>query len=411
MMVSNSDRNVSQQIGGLPLPQRLVSEWQRALAGEQEVQALWQIVEGGEWRWRHDGLRVRRNASEWLGLGWEGWSGELAMQLGNFMIEVTVSGKAEAAGLSFGPYKDFLAPLAAPDVPRRLQLEVDVGTGCWAFRVDGQLMPRCWWDSAAGSVTDLINGKLTLKAKQVEEVVFRDLTMRLFNASCQLSVIMTCYRFLQRLRLSLRNWCCQESPSGAYELLVVNPRSPDGTHEHLAAVARSYPHVRVREIPVSAALAMNKGAMINQAAQSCRGEWVWLTDADCLFPPNSVAEALKQVAGRPQHLFYGQRRYLTATMTDALLTGRVDGLHEFDELARAQSPRAPENAPWGYTQIVHRSTFTRVRYREDLNHFAHSDGIFTQDCLRHGITPRQIEGLFCLHLDHPFSWYGTDAFL
>ena len=411
MSVGNSDRRVSEPECRSPLPNRLAIEWQRSLTGEQDAQAGWQVVEGGEWRWRPDGLSVRRNGSEWVGLSWQEWSGRPTADVGNFVIEVTVRGKANAAGLSFGPYKDFLAPLNEPEVSRRLQLEVDAGAGCWTFRADGQLMQRCWWDSAVGNVTDLINGTLTLKAREPQEVVFRDLTMHVFQASCQLSVIMTCYRFLQRLRLSLRNWCGQDLPSGAYELLVVNPGSPDGTHEHLAAVARSYPHVRVREIAVSPALAMNKGAMINRAAEASRGEWVWLTDADCLFPPNCAAEALKKVAGHSHNLFYGQRRYLAATQTDALLAGRVDGLNEFDELAETQLLRPPENAPWGYTQIVHRSVFSRVRYREDLNHFAHSDGIFTQDCLGHGISARQIEGLFCLHLDHPFSWYGTEVFL
>ena len=156
---------------------------------------------------------------------------------------------------------------------------------------------------------------------------------------------------------------------------------------------------------------MNKGAMINRAIDASRGEWVWLTDADCLFPPNCAAEALKKVAGHSHKLFYGQRRYLAATQTDALLAGRLDGLNEFRQLSESQVFRPAENAPWGYTQIVHRSVFSRVRYREDLNHFAHSDGIFAQDCLRHGITAQQVEGLYCLHLDHPFSWYGTEAFL
>jgi len=393
------------------LAQQLMRNWTDASAGDSNAQSCWRVVDGGTWSWCPDGVRIRPGNSEWLELAWQGWNGEAATEAGNFVVEVTVSGHADAAGLSFGPYRDFLSSIKRSGPPRRLQLEVDGSAGCWAFRVDGQLMPRCWWDSAVHSATDLINGELALKVKQVDEVVFQDLAMHVFQSSCRLSVVMTCYRFLQRLRLSLRNWCCQELPSGALEVLVVNPHSPDGTHEHLAIIARSYPHVRVREIPVSSALAMNKGAMINQAIQSCRGEWIWLTDADCLYASNCAADVLKQIEGQPHHLHYGQRRYLTAAQTDALLAGRLDGLHDFEELARAPLLRHAENAPWGYTQIIHRSTFFRVRYREDLNHFAHTDGAFANDCLQRGITPRQVEGLFCLHLDHPFSWYGTDAFL
>jgi hypothetical protein len=222
---------------------------------------------------------------------------------------------------------------------------------------------------------------------------------------------MTCHRFLQRLRIALRNWCHQDLPSGAYEVLIVNPQSPDGTHEHIAAVARSFPHVRVREITVGADVITNKGAMINSAFAASHGEWIWLTDADCLFAPDCAGAVLQRIQDRNDHLFYGQRRYLAAAQTDALLAGRLDGLRDFQELAAAANWRPPENAPWGYTQIIHRRTFERVRYREGLNHFAHTDGIFTDDCRQQGISPKQVDGLYCLHMDHPFSWYGTDSFL
>lgn len=395
---------------GFRLHENLADQWQSAVAGVEASRAMWKVVDG-DWSWRDNGVSVSANGPEWLALAWQGWLAETYRSLGNFLIEVTVSGSAEAAGLSFGPYKDFLANLDSGNTTRRLQLEVDTGAGCWVFRVDGKLMTRCWWDSAVSGVEDLITGTLTLKAKRVRQVQFQNLAFHTYKASCRVSVIMTCYRFLQRLRLSLRNWCHQDLPSGAYELLIVNPQSPDGTHEHLAAVSRSYPHIRVREIPVSTRNVKNKGAMINKAIAQSRGEWIWLTDADCLFPSNCLAAVLEQIDGRSGHLFYGQRRYLTSAQTDALLAGRMDGLLQFNELAHGATVRAPENAPWGYTQIVHRSAFKRVSYREEHNHFAHSDGMFVADCKRRSITPRQIDGLFCLHLDHPFSWYGTDTFL
>jgi cellulose synthase/poly-beta-1,6-N-acetylglucosamine synthase-like glycosyltransferase len=193
--------------------------------------------------------------------------------------------------------------------------------------------------------------------------------------------------------------------------LVVNPESPDGTHEYLAAVANSYPHLRIREIIVEPALAKNKGAMINHAVRASRGQWVWLADADCLFPPTCLAHTLTQLAAERPYLYYGQRRYLGASDTSALLSGRLDGLTNFELLCQQAVTRAADSAPWGYTQILERSVMERIRYRENINHFAHSDTVFVQDCQRHKIFPRQVEGLFCLHLDHPFSWYGTNQFL
>jgi hypothetical protein len=389
----------------------LVADWQRALAGDLHAQEQWRIFEGGKWTWQNDGVHVSNRELQWLWLEWQRCGSTVLQGMKNFVIEMTLSGKATAAGLSFGPYKDFLIGLEPEMGARRLQLEVDVVAGRWAFRVDGQLMQRCWWDSAIHSTEDIVNGALTLKGHCVEQVVFQDLTLHTFKASCQLSVIITCYRFLQRLRISLRNWCHQEVPSGTYEVLVVNPASPDGTHEHLNAVASSFPHVRIREVAVESNLATNKGKMINRALAMSQGKWIWLADADSLFAPTCVARVLTFIGNQRQYLFYGQRRHLTASQTNALLAGRIDGLADFEALAQVYNPRGPDNAPWGYTQIVHRSVMERVRYREDINHFAHSDMVFIESCKRLRVMPRQIEDLVCLHMEHDFAWYGTNAFL
>jgi hypothetical protein len=397
------------------LVQELRLGWDRALTGDGQERAHWQVVEGGEWSWQHDAACAKSNGSEWSAYQYSRCDPQALRSLRNFVVEVTVSGSAQAAGLSFGPYKDFLAELSPQMDRHRLQLEVDSVSDNWAFRIDGQLAERSWWDSAVRNTADLVAGTLTLKVRGANCVAFHDLAIHTLHRSCELSVIITCYRFAQRLRLSLRNWVQQSLGSGAHEILVVNPGSPDGTHELLAAVSSSYPHVRVREVPIAPALATNKGAMINRALEVSRGQWIWLTDADCLFSPTTAAETLDKIAGRNQRLFYGERRYLSVTETNALLSGRVDGLSQFDLLARSTVPStvpgAPGNGPWGYTQILDRSVFKAVRYRDDLHYFAHSDSQFAEDCERQGILQEKVGGLFCLHLDHPFSWSGTERFL
>ena len=395
----------------VPLAHELVTEWRRALNGDMQSRKSWQVEEGGQWAWRSNGVHAQGGDSEWSWLSWQKCGMAALSELKNFVVEMTVSGTAAAAGLSFGSYKDFLTSLEPTMGTRHLQLEVDTVANRWVFRVNGQLMQRCWWDSAIHSTADIVNGVLTLKGFRIEDVMFQDLSIHTFEASCQLSVIITCYRFLQRLRVSLRNWCHQEVAPGTYEVLVVNPASPDGTHEYLNAVASCYPHVRVREVAVGPDLATNKGKMINRAFALSQGNWIWLADADSLFAPTSVARVLSFVRDQRQYLFYGQRRYLSASETNALLVGRVDGLTEFEALAQAYNPRGPDNAPWGYTQIVHRSVMQRARYREDINHFAHSDMAFIQSCKRLQVLPRQVEGLVCLHMEHAFAWYGTNAFL
>jgi hypothetical protein len=389
----------------------LREQWRRTIARDPFAAAQWRVEEGGDWVWQPAGVEVRGNGNEWSALSWMVLRPHHMSGLTNFVVEVSISGKADAAGISFGPFKDFLTALDANAGKRRLQLEVDAIAGTWTFRVDGRLVTRHWWDSAVRGTADILAGTWTLKARFAEHVLFEDFAIHTFSSSCQASVIMTCHRFQQRLRVALRNWCHQSLASGAFEILVVNPQSPDGTRELIAATARSFSHVRVREIAAEPEIATNKGAMINRGVHASRGQWIWFTDADCLFPPDCLKNVLTHVDGRHNRLFYGQRRYLADAQTDALLSGRLDGLNDFAELARGAAVRPSENAPWGYTQIVHRSVLDRLPYRENINHFAHSDDVFATDCRRSRIQPEQIPGLFCLHLHHPFSWYGTDAYL
>jgi hypothetical protein len=388
---------------------RLADEWSRCLGGDTTAQSRWENIDAGDWNWQNHGLCLKRGEREWYSLAWNICDGEVFCAPGSFLIEITIQGEGEAAGLSFGPFRDFLAQPSGQGA--RLQMEVDCGARRWLLRVDGRVVADTWWNSAVRSIDDIVNGALTLKARRPRQVVFQDLRFHVFQESCKLSVIMTCNRFLQRLRVSLRNWCCQSVPRGAHEILVVNPDSSDGTHEYLRVVARSYPEVRVREVAVPAHLGMNKGAMINCALPLACGEWIWFTDADCVFPPHAAAAVLDYAPGRANRMLYGRRRYLTAGITSDVLCGRRDSIAEFDRLVQEPTTQADENAPWGYTQIVHRSAVERWRYPESFNHFAHGDGHFIDQCRARGVTPEQMPQMVCLHLDHPFAWYGTNECL
>src|SRR5207248_2108264 len=133
--------------------------WKRAISGDLEAQTQWG-ADGGAWTWQADGVSARGTGPEWIELVWRGWDASFARGLKNFGIKMTIQGKAEAAGLSFGAYKDFLADVGAEKDVRHLHLEVDGGAGCWGFRVDGRLMSRLWWNGAVAGVDDLINGAL-----------------------------------------------------------------------------------------------------------------------------------------------------------------------------------------------------------------------------------------------------------
>jgi hypothetical protein len=415
---------------GMEMAQHLTNEWHQALAGDQSAQAQWQVVEGDKWIWQDQGLSVTDSGAEWSSLEWRSCGPSTMKVLKNFVIGVTLRGKAEAAGLSFGPGKDFVADLDPLAGARCLQLEVDAEADCWVFRVDGRLVEQ---NPILCSGKDLLGGQFSLKVKQGEVVLFQDLTVHAFEASCQLSVFVPCYRFLQRLRISLHSWCEQNLPTGAYEILVGNPESPDGTHEHLAAVAGAYPHVRVREAAFPFNPRVNVSAMYNHLVDICKGRWILITDADCLYSPTFVATIMEQIRGQDHLLFLGRRLFLTQSQTNGLLSGRIDGVTQFEKLASSATLEPPfGKMPWSASrfgqvreqtqrltgglpssvatglQIVHRSVLEQVPYREIYHG---EDIVFIVDCKRHGISPIALDDFVCLHMEHPFAWHTTDAFL
>lgn len=402
----------------LDVRERLQTEWARCAAGDIAAQARWRGDDDGasasdtrvSWT-AHDGLTLAGEDTRWQRVLWDACGPGALARLGHCAIEVTIHGMASAAGFSFGKQREFVTTLTAPDAAHRLRLELHPSSGSWAFRVNGALMMRSARDAAVASAADVINCQLALTVRTPARVTFSDLTVRPLDARCRLSVVMTCHRFQQRLRASLRHWCHQMLPAGALEVLVVNPGSPDGTHELLDSVRRTWPHAGVRELAVGADIARNKGAMINQAVRASRGEWIWLTDADCLFPPDCVSDVLAHVEPRPACLFYGQRRHLSQTQTDAVLNGAIDPIAEFARLSATAVARPPDDVAWGFTQIVHRSVLERVPYRELAETFAKTDTLFVLECQQRQIHPARVPGLVCLHLDHPFAWGGTDTFM
>jgi hypothetical protein len=391
---------------GVAADEDFAAHWRRLAAGDPGAAARWRAT-GGHWTFGDGGVEVAGDGSEWVSLEWDGG---VPPAPGTLAVEVTVTGEAEAAGLSFGSYQDLLVRLSDP-APRHVQVTLSAGED-WEHRVDGAPEPREWWNGAIGGAGDLRGGRLTLKARHAGRVRFTGLLAEPRAITPRLSVVLTCHRFLQRLRLALRTWCEQDLPAGELEILVVDPESPDGTAEHLAAVARSYGQVRVRALGAPGELATNKGALINRGLDASTGGWVWIADADCLVAPWAAREALRQAEAQPRHLYFLRRRHLSPGLTEALLAGRVDPVRDFDQLAAvAPSHKPDDNAPWGYGQVVPRAALAAVRYREDVDHFAGTDGSFASELRQRGYRPRALTGVVCLHLDHPFAWQGTTSFL
>ena len=346
-------------------------------------------LEGGEWAWTDTGCDPAFVGS-----------------LGNVAIDVSVYGTATAAGLSFGDYKDLLAPA---DGERFIQLEIDWHARRWTFQADARIGARQWWNRGIQSVDDLREAPLFFKAHHPRRVVFQHLCVRRFDSSCRLSVVITCHRFARRLRPCLESWCHQALPSGTLEIVVVNPGSPDDTHAVVLAAAHEYPHIRIRELATEARFFRNKGRLINRGVAASCGEWIWLTDADCLFPPEAAAMALARAESQAT-LLYCERRHLTESATRAVLARPKGQPLNFAELL-TQTRSDCNLVPWGYCQLFHRSVFDRIGYREDVESFSNSDITFVEHCAANGVRSAPIDGLTCLHMVHPWAWQGTTQLL
>ena len=88
---------------------RLLEEWAQARGGNSSAQAQWQNLDAGNWSWQNDGLRLRSGGSEWYSLAWSRCDHSLLRRFDKFVVAITVQGAAQAAGLSFGPFRDFVA--------------------------------------------------------------------------------------------------------------------------------------------------------------------------------------------------------------------------------------------------------------------------------------------------------------
>ena len=161
----------------LQLGSHLMGEWQRAIADEPEARAQWKPG-GGQWSWCKDGIALISHCHEWCNVEWTIFDANTPTELSKFFVEITVTGRADAAGFSFGDYKDFLAKLEPGNDRKRLQLELDIPGGTWTFRVNGELQQPDQFNSAVHGIQDLLNGAFRLKGHWAQEVYFQDFSIR-----------------------------------------------------------------------------------------------------------------------------------------------------------------------------------------------------------------------------------------
>jgi hypothetical protein len=226
----------------------------------------------------------------------------------------------------------------------------------------------------------------------------------------RVSILVTCYRYLRRLRVCLESLARQEAPPGSLEIVVADPASPDGLSVALEEFAGRYPELRLLHLPIDSRYHRNRGVGINRAFEVSQGRVVIAIDGDLVFPPHLVALLEANVVNHPDRVFGVRRAFIGKDETERILRGELDPFAEFERLSRSAGD-GEEKAfvgVLGYCQAVDRRAFARARYPEEFNLVNQSDIVFLERLAKEaGVSPHYLQDQTVLHLWHPRNWMGT----
>lgn len=254
-----------------------------------------------------------------------------------------------------------------------------------------------------------------LRAAQIRDVLWP--CARSLNdtpGSPEVSVLVTCFKYLKRLKICLESLAKQDLPDSGLEVVVADPESPDGLADWLDEFAARHPRLRVVHVPLDALYHRNRGVAINRAFDASAGRIVVSIDGDIVFPPHLIRVLVEELSARPDTVFGVRRAFLPRDATEAVLEGRLDPFQRFQELS--ESTGDGEEYPFvgvlGYCQAVTREAFARARYPEEFDRVNQSDIVYIERLERHaGVQPRLLTDQVVLHLWHPRNWMGTSEFL
>jgi glycosyltransferase involved in cell wall biosynthesis len=108
----------------------------------------------------------------------------------------------------------------------------------------------------------------------------------------RLSVVIPTYNRLERLRYVIPALVAQDIGAAAFEVIVADSNSTDGTAAYLAEVARTAPHVRHLPGPYA-----GRASARNAGIAAARAPLVLFTDADIIAAPDLLARHAARHAG------------------------------------------------------------------------------------------------------------------
>ena len=232
-------------------------------------------------------------------------------------------------------------------------------------------------------------------------------------ASVDLSILVCCYKYLQRFRIFLQSIVRQQHPLERIEVCIVAPGNPDGLYEYMNVVRLAHPALRFRLIEVDAVTGANKGKMLNAGFRASSGPVIMVADGDLVLGPDFVSHMLSQY--QPERILGCWRTPLNKTVTAHIVCGNLDPVENFAELRKQwdqdEAHDGVRQGMLGYCQIVSRAAFERVGYPEEFEGFNQSDIVFIERLQAIGLRNHFLQDHFVLHLSHHRDWTGTKVFL
>ncbi len=108
------------------------------------------------------------------------------------------------------------------------------------------------------------------------------------------SILIAARNEAEHLPACLHSLVAQNYPTEKIEVLIGDDRSSDATPEIAQSFAQRYPHIRCLSIATDQAGLRAKANVLYQLARQAQGQWLLVTDADTVLPPDWIAGILQK---------------------------------------------------------------------------------------------------------------------
>jgi GT2 family glycosyltransferase len=232
------------------------------------------------------------------------------------------------------------------------------------------------------------------------------------NDPAEVSILVGCYRYLQRFRIFARS-VIEQDFEGTIELVVADPESPDGLADYLELLQRvtRKSKIRIMRVPLEENYKKNRGYMIQKAFEQSSGNLIIGMDCDLVLPKTFITNIASALDKNGNSVLGVYRNFLGRETTEGILSGIIDPIDTFDNLLSEDcSESQGYRGVLGYCQALLRSSWVKCGgYPIEFNEIARSDVAFVQSLCHAGIAANFLKEVRVLHLHHERDWVGLNC--